>query len=155
MPAFQLRKVRFDGHIGLSPSQTTLHIYPILSRPQGEGRFDAASQQSPFCLISFYSSRLNLALQKGIISQVFRIPAGIVGRPFGSAATMTKEEEHELREQLARLLQEHRDLDAAIAALQDSPGSDMLQVQRLKKRKLYLRDRISFIEDQLTPDIIA
>jgi hypothetical protein len=68
---------------------------------------------------------------------------------------MTKEEERELREQLARLLQEHRDLDAAIAALQDSPGSDLLQVQRLKKRKLYLRDRISFIEDQLTPDIIA
>jgi hypothetical protein len=68
---------------------------------------------------------------------------------------MSKEEEHELREQLARLLQEHRDLDAAIVALQDSPGSDMLQVQRLKKRKLYLRDRISFIEDQLTPDIIA
>jgi hypothetical protein len=68
---------------------------------------------------------------------------------------MTKEEEHELREQLARLQQEHRDLDAAIAALQDAPGSDMLQVQRLKKRKLYLRDRISFIEDQLTPDIIA
>ena len=56
---------------------------------------------------------------------------------------------------MARLQQEHRDLDAAIMALQDSPGSDMLQVQRLKKRKLYLRDRISFIEDQLTPDIIA
>ena len=46
-------------------------------------------------------------------------------------------------------------LDAAIAALQDAPGSDVLQIQRLKKRKLYLRDRISFIEDQLTPDIIA
>ena len=68
---------------------------------------------------------------------------------------MTKEEERELREQLARLQQEHRDLDAAIAALQDAPGHDILQVQRLKKRKLYLRDRISFIEDQLTPDIIA
>ena len=68
---------------------------------------------------------------------------------------MTPEQERELREQLARLNQEHRDLDAAIAALQDSPGSDLLQVQRLKKRKLYLRDRISFIEDQLTPDIIA
>jgi len=68
---------------------------------------------------------------------------------------MTKQEERELREQLARLQQEHRDLDAAIAALQDSPGRDVLQVQRLKKRKLYLRDRISFIEDQLTPDIIA
>jgi hypothetical protein len=60
-----------------------------------------------------------------------------------------------LRDQLARLLQEHRDLDTAIEALQDTPGSDLLQVQRLKKRKLYLRDRISFIEDQLTPDIIA
>jgi hypothetical protein len=68
---------------------------------------------------------------------------------------ITSEEERELREQLARLLQEHRDLDSAIEALQGSPGSDILQVQRLKKRKLYLRDRITFIEDQLTPDIIA
>ena len=68
---------------------------------------------------------------------------------------ITKEEERELRQQLARLQQEHRDLDAAIAALQESPGRDILQVQRLKKRKLYLRDRISFIEDQITPDIIA
>jgi hypothetical protein len=51
--------------------------------------------------------------------------------------------------------QEHRDLDAAIAALQESPGSDLIQVQRLKKRKLQLRDRITFIEDELTPDIIA
>ena len=72
-----------------------------------------------------------------------------------STAVMTQEDERELREQLARLQQEHRDLDAAIAALQDSRGSDMLQVQRLKKRKLYLRDRISFIEDELNPDIIA
>jgi len=68
---------------------------------------------------------------------------------------MTKEEERELRATLARLLQEHRDLDAAIGALQNAIGSDSLQVQRLKKRKLYLRDRITFIEDQLTPDIIA
>jgi hypothetical protein len=68
---------------------------------------------------------------------------------------MTREEERELRGQLARLLQEHRDLDAAIEALQVAPGSDILQVQRLKKRKLFLRDRITFIEDQLTPDIIA
>lgn len=68
---------------------------------------------------------------------------------------LTPEEERDLHEQLSRLLQEHRDLDTAIEALQDAPGSDLLQVQRLKKRKLYLRDRISFIEDQLTPDIIA
>ena len=70
-------------------------------------------------------------------------------------AAMTQEEERELRAQLARLQQEHRDLDAAIAALQDSPGADVIQVQRLKKRKLQLRDRIAFIEDQITPDIIA
>jgi hypothetical protein len=68
---------------------------------------------------------------------------------------MTEEEETELRSQLARLRQEHRDLDAAIEALQSSPASDILQVQRLKKRKLFLRDRITHIEDQLTPDIIA
>jgi hypothetical protein len=68
---------------------------------------------------------------------------------------MTKDEERELQEQLARLQQEHRDLDAAIVALETAPGADILQVQRLKKRKLHLRDRISFIEDELTPDIIA
>ena len=68
---------------------------------------------------------------------------------------MTQEEETELRAQLARLRQEHRDLDAAIEAMQSSPASDILQVQRLKKRKLVLRDRITHIEDQLTPDIIA
>ncbi len=76
-------------------------------------------------------------------------------RILGAIAVMTEEEERELRAQLARLQQEHRDLDAAILALAESPGSDLIQVQRLKKRKLVLRDRISYIEDQLTPDIIA
>ncbi|HWV54559.1 YdcH family protein [Pseudorhodoplanes sp.] len=68
---------------------------------------------------------------------------------------MTGEDESNLRAELARLQQEHRDLDAAIDALNDAPGRDQIQVQRLKKRKLILRDRISFIEDELTPDIIA
>lgn len=69
---------------------------------------------------------------------------------------MTEEENgRELAATLARLKQEHRDLDAAIEAQRATPGSDLLEVQRLKKRKLALRDRISFIEDQLTPDIIA
>ena len=66
---------------------------------------------------------------------------------------MTKDEERELVGLLAR--QEHRDLDAAIEALETAPGSDRLQIQRLKKRKLILRDRIIAIEDQLTPDISA
>jgi hypothetical protein len=68
---------------------------------------------------------------------------------------MTADEERILRDELARLQQEHRDLDAAIEALNDAPGRDQIQVQRLKKRKLILRDRIAFIEDQLTPDISA
>jgi hypothetical protein len=81
---------------------------------------------------------------------------GVDGQPESKpAVAMTKEEERELREQLARLQQEHRDLDAAIAALAMSPGSDVIQVQRLKKRKLVLRDKIRRIEDQITPDIIA
>jgi hypothetical protein len=84
-----------------------------------------------------------------------RSAVGQAALAFTPAMAMSKEEERELREQLARLLQEHRDLDAAISALQEAPGSDLLQVQRLKKRKLSLKDRISFIEDQLTPDIIA
>jgi hypothetical protein len=78
-----------------------------------------------------------------------------LGRLGATRAAMTQEEERELRVELARLQQEHRDLDAAIAALQDSPGADRIQLQRLKKVKLQLRDRITFIEDQLTPDIIA
>ena len=74
---------------------------------------------------------------------------------FESAVAMTQDEERELRQQLARVQQEHRDLDAAIDALHQSPAPDLLRLQRLKKRKLQLRDRIAFIEDQITPDIIA
>ena len=68
---------------------------------------------------------------------------------------MTDDDERELENELARLQQEHRDLDAAIDALHQSPAPDLLRLQRLKKRKLQLRDRIAFIEDQITPDIIA
>ena len=68
---------------------------------------------------------------------------------------MTKEEETELRAQLTRLRQEHRDLDSAIAALFETSSKDQLQLARLKKRKLRLRDEISMLEDQLIPDIIA
>ena len=68
---------------------------------------------------------------------------------------MIDDDDIELKDQLDRLRQEHRDLDAAIGALQGVPGTDLIQVQRLKRRKLALRDRITFIEDELTPDIIA
>jgi len=68
---------------------------------------------------------------------------------------MTEQDNNQYAPELARLQQEHRDLDAAIEALHHSPAPDLLRLQRLKKRKLQLRDRISFIEDQITPDIIA
>jgi hypothetical protein len=60
-----------------------------------------------------------------------------------------------VRNELARLRQEHRDLDDAIEALQLQAHPDNLQLQRLKKRKLVLKDRISALEDKLLPDIIA
>jgi hypothetical protein len=82
-------------------------------------------------------------------------PTGLLDQTVVAAAAMKQDDESELRAQLAQLRQEHRDLDAAIAALYNSPGADLLQVQRLKKRKLQLRDQIILIEDQLTPDIIA
>ncbi len=67
----------------------------------------------------------------------------------------TPEEHAALVAQIERLREEHRDLDAAIEALRGAGQADQLQLQRLKKRKLMLRDRLTRLEDQLTPDIIA
>jgi hypothetical protein len=67
----------------------------------------------------------------------------------------SEENTAELEAELARLKEEHRDLDMAIEALEHMVAGDQLQIQRLKKRKLVLKDRISYLEDQLTPDIIA
>jgi hypothetical protein len=69
---------------------------------------------------------------------------------------MNENEEHPvLRAKLAALTQEHRDLDAAIAALIASGANDQIQLTRLKKRKLQLKDQIARVEDDLLPDIIA
>ncbi|WP_186419677.1 DUF465 domain-containing protein [Bosea sp. CS1GBMeth4] len=68
---------------------------------------------------------------------------------------LSPEEIEVLQAELARLREEHRDLDSAIDALERLGPVNQVQIQRLKKRKLYLRDRISYLEDQLTPDIIA
>ncbi|HEY2071282.1 MAG TPA: DUF465 domain-containing protein [Rhizomicrobium sp.] len=68
---------------------------------------------------------------------------------------MTEAEEQGLRAKLAELSQEHRDLDTAIAAMVEQGVIDQIQMTRLKKRKLQLKDLISRIEDTLLPDIIA
>lgn len=64
-------------------------------------------------------------------------------------------EQDMLTERLAQLKAEHRDLDDAIQALSLRAVPDMLQIQRLKKRKLVLRDEIMLVESKLLPDIIA
>lgn len=64
-------------------------------------------------------------------------------------------DEAQIKVRLDEIRTEHRDLDAAIAALWANAIPDQLQVARLKKRKLRLRDEIAAFEDQLIPDIIA
>ncbi|SOB87055.1 hypothetical protein SAMN06297144_2175 [Sphingomonas guangdongensis] len=61
----------------------------------------------------------------------------------------------EIRRRIEELRIEHRDLDAAAAALLDAPNPDQLQIARLKKRKLRLRDEMTALTDLLLPDIIA
>jgi len=64
-------------------------------------------------------------------------------------------DEENVQAQLALLMEEHRDLDDAISALERSTSFDQLQVQRLKKRKLNLKDQMAKLRDLLLPDIIA
>ncbi len=68
---------------------------------------------------------------------------------------MISDDERLIREELERLRQEHRDLDAAIAAMAAVGTADPIRLQRLKKRKLGLKDTIARLEDRLLPDIIA
>ena len=68
---------------------------------------------------------------------------------------MEESEVEVLRQKLARLQSEHRDLDDVIARITGGGSFDQLQIQRLKKRKLILKDQISHLENQLLPDIIA
>ena len=64
-------------------------------------------------------------------------------------------ERNELLNKLHRLEQEHRDLDEVLIQLQEKQTIDLLQIQRLKKRKLILKDKINFLRNKMEPDIIA
>jgi len=64
-------------------------------------------------------------------------------------------DEDAIREHLATITQEHRDLDGAIEAVHQAGTFDLLQVQRMKKRKLLLKDEIEKLHNMLVPDIIA
>ncbi len=75
-----------------------------------------------------------------------RSGVGLVAAPF---------EMQEIEQRLGLLREEHRDLDAAILALLSSGSTDQLQVVRMKRRKLRLKDEIQLLESRLVPDIIA
>jgi len=67
---------------------------------------------------------------------------------------MSEQEQAEIRLEYSRLKQEHADFDAAINAM-IATGCDPLQIQRMKKKKLMLKDRLTALEDRIIPDIIA
>ncbi|MCQ8783255.1 YdcH family protein [Mangrovibrevibacter kandeliae] len=67
---------------------------------------------------------------------------------------MADQEQAALRLQVARLRQEHTDFDAAINAM-EMTGCDRLQIQRMKKKKLAIKDKLQDLEDQIIPDITA
>lgn len=73
----------------------------------------------------------------------------------GFDTPMMPEEEEELTKMMEELKTEHRDLDIIIQQLNDATPVDFLRLQRLKKRKLFLKDSISKLESMLLPDIIA
>ncbi len=83
-----------------------------------------------------------------------RIPNYIMHN-VGKVETGMNTEKETIKEKLVELSQEHHDLDAAIHALIETGSGDTLLVQRLKKKKLALKDEIAVLEDQLFPDIIA
>lgn len=67
---------------------------------------------------------------------------------------MSEQEQAEIRLEYARLKQEHSDYDAAIRAM-IATGCDPLQIQRMKKKKLLVKDRLQAVQDRIIPDIIA
>jgi len=87
---------------------------------------------------------------------------GFRTRPYGASKApetlqtvdMSEQEQAEIRLEFARLKQEHADFDAAINAM-IAMGCDTLQIQRMKKKKLVLKDRLLVLEDKIIPDIIA
>ncbi|MBO6551846.1 MAG: YdcH family protein [Roseitalea sp.] len=68
--------------------------------------------------------------------------------------TPSDQDQAELRMQFAKLKQDHTDFDAAIEAMIKT-GCNPLQIQRMKKKKLAIKDRLQKVEDQIIPDIIA
>lgn len=93
------------------------------------------------------------AFRNDVIILTFLVINGIA--LMNAPSDMSMKSDDVLRYELEVFRAEHSDLDAAIRALQEVGTADQLTVQRLKKKKLAIKDRIANIEDRLTPDIIA
>ena len=88
------------------------------------------------------------------LSPIRRFSLGRPSLPASQTVTMADQDQADIRLEFARLKQEHADLDAAINAM-IATNCDALQIQRLKKKKLALKDRLRVLEDRAIPDIIA
>jgi hypothetical protein len=84
-----------------------------------------------------------------------KIDVGAIEGPMTGGNNLNEEEVRELKERLAALKSEHRDLDEVIARVTEAGVYDQLMMKHLKKRKLSLKDQIAKVESQLLPDIIA
>jgi hypothetical protein len=74
---------------------------------------------------------------------------------YPSIVSMNSNDPREIARLIADLREEHRDLDEAISRLSNDPGVDQLQLRRMKKRKLKLKDWIAYLESKLIPDLDA
>ena len=77
------------------------------------------------------------------------------GRPIGGSGCATMRDEESIKRRIAELQLEHRGLDAMIAAIGEQARFDELQLRRLKKRKLQIKDSILLLQMQLVPDVPA
>lgn len=96
----------------------------------------------------------SVRLQCGFTEIGRKAPRGRI-QVTGNSGNENMDEQERLQQKLAELKTEHRDLDDVIDRLTEKGPIDLIQVQRLKKRKLLLKDMISKIESLLLPDIIA
>ena len=81
-------------------------------------------------------------------------PIGARRASFLLTETMSDQDQTEIRLEFAKLKQEHADFDAAINAM-IAMACDPIQIQRMKKKKLFIKDRLAKLEDRIIPDIIA
>jgi hypothetical protein len=133
--------------VGFVPCGGALQSPPALSA----GLAPAIGSPAPAAVESAASVQHRLAQWRGrryLEAPIYRglsEPIPLTQRP----------DNREVREMLAELRAEHRDLDEQIVKLENEHSGDQVTIKRLKKQKLLLKDRITALEDQLTPDIIA